>query len=66
MINSVDGETIVVAMRNNATSYTITWPTTPAIFWSAGSAPVQKASKTDLYTFQNIGGSIFGKAAQNY
>lgn len=66
MINSVDGESIVVALKNNATSYTVTWPTIPAIFWTSGSAPVQTASKTDLYILTNIAGSIFGRAVQNY
>lgn len=66
MINSQDGQSIVVALRNNATSFTVTWPTTPAIYWSGGSAPTQTASKTDLYLFYNIGGSIFGRAVQNY
>jgi hypothetical protein len=55
-----------VAMRNNATSFTITWPTAPAIFWPGGSAPAQTASKTDLYIFKNIGGSIFGRQIANY
>ena len=64
MVNSQDGQRIVYSARNNATSYTFTWPV--YIFWSGGAAPAQTASKTDLWVFENIGGSVFGKAVQNY
>jgi hypothetical protein len=62
--NSIDGQKIVVALRNSGTSYTVTWPS--SIFWTGGSAPTQTASKTDLYVLRNIGGSIFGKQTANY
>lgn len=66
MINSLDGQSIVVALRNAATAFTVTWPTVPAIYWAGGSAPTQTANKTDLYIFNNIGGSIFGRQVANY
>lgn len=63
MSNSVDGQKIAVALRNNATSYTVTWPT--YVFWPNGT-PTQTASKTDLYIFRNIGGSILGRQVANF
>lgn len=66
MDNSQDGQEIFVALRNNATSYSVTWQAVPVIFWSSGVAPTQTASKTDMYIFKNIGGSIFGRQIPNY
>jgi hypothetical protein len=66
MINSLDGQRITVSLRNNATSYTVTWPATPAVFWTSGSPPVQTPNKTDLYVLRNIAGSIFGRQIANY
>jgi hypothetical protein len=65
-INSQPGQRIVVTLKNNATSYTVTWSANAGIFWPAGSAPAQTASKTDLYVFENVGGSIFGRQVANY
>ena|SRR2546430_15547442 len=65
MINSQDGQTIAYSVRNNATSFTMTWTSTP-VFWITGTPPAQTASKTDLYIFKNIGGTIFGRQIANY
>lgn len=64
--NSKPGQRIVVTLRNNATSYSVTWSSTPAIFWPAGTPPSQTASKTDKYEFENINGSILGRQVPNY
>ena len=64
--NSQPGQRIVVSLKNNATSYSVTWSSTPAVFWPAGTPPSQTASKTDLYIFENVAGSIFGRQVANY
>jgi hypothetical protein len=66
MKNSQPGQEVVVTLKNNATSYTVTWAATPAIFWPAGTPPSQTASKTDMYILKNIGGSILGRQVANY
>lgn len=63
MSGSKDGQRISVLLKNNATSYTVTWPS--YVFWP-GDPPTQTASKTDLYIFRNIGGSIIGRQVPNY
>lgn len=65
-INSQPGQRIVVTLRNNATSYSVTWSATPEIFWPSGVSPSQTASKTDKYEFENINGSILGRQVPNY
>ena len=63
--NSQDGQRVVVAVRNAATTYTVTWPS--SIFWTGGSAPTQSVTnKTDLYILDNIGGSVFGRQIAAY
>jgi hypothetical protein len=57
--NSADGQTIIVRVVNPA-SHTVTWP---SVKWRVGTPPTQTASGTDIYTFINIGGTIYG--AQN-
>lgn len=61
--NSVDGEVITVLLTNGA-SWTVAWPT---VKWPAGAVPVMTtgAGKIDVYTFKNIGGTIYGTFAQN-
>lgn len=66
MINSKAGQQIVVALRNVTTSYSVSFSSTPAIFWPSGVAPTQTPNKTDLYIFDNIGGSILGRQIANY
>jgi hypothetical protein len=61
--NTKDGQTIVVALTNTASNYTVTWPT---VIWSGGAAPTQTiGAKTDVYTFIKIGSTIFGSVVQN-
>lgn len=62
--NTKDGQTIVVALTNTASNYTVTWPT---VSWSGGSAPTQTiGAKTDVYTFIKIGSTIYGSVVQNF
>jgi hypothetical protein len=43
------GQTIVIAITNTASNYTVTWPA--AAKWSGGTAPTQTiGAKTDVYT----------------
>jgi hypothetical protein len=61
--NTLDGKTIVVALTNTASNYTVTWPT---VAWTGGAAPTQTVgAKTDVYTFVKIGSTIFGSVVQN-
>ena len=64
MINSQDGQEIAVALTNNATSWSVTWPS--YVFWSNQTSPLQTASHTDVYILSNIGGTIFGRQLANY
>ncbi|MCA1590976.1 MAG: hypothetical protein LC734_11465 [Acidobacteria bacterium] len=62
--NATDGQTIVVALTNTASNYTVTWPT---VSWSGGAAPTQTiGAKTDVYTFIRIGSTYYGSAVQNF
>ena len=62
--NATDGQTIVVAVTNTASNYTVTWPT---VSWSGGVAPTQTTgAKTDVYTFIKVGTTIYGSAVQNF
>lgn len=62
--NATDGQTIVVALTNTASNYTVTWPT---VSWSGGVAPVQTVgAKTDVYTFIKIGSTYYGSVVQNF
>ena len=63
--NGLTGQTINVALTNTASNYTVTWPGT--VKWSGGSAPTQTTgAKTDIYTFINIGGTVYGSVVQNF
>jgi hypothetical protein len=65
--NSLPGQEIRVAITNTVANYTVTWPSSPTLKWSGGSAPVQTVgAKTDVYTFVNIGGVIYGSVVQNF
>ena len=56
--NVVDGKTIIVAVTNTASNYTVTWPT---VDWGADGTPVQSVgAKTDIYTFVRIGSVTYG------
>lgn len=61
---SQDGDTILVALTNTASNYTVTWPA--GIKWVGGSAPTQTVgAKTDIYIFRKLGSIIYGQAIQN-
>lgn len=59
---------IINVMVNNTASYTVTWvsPVGYTIKWSGGVAPVQTASKVDIYTFIIRGTDIYGLVSKNY
>lgn len=60
----VDGQVILVALTNTASNYTVTWP---SLKWPGNVAPVQTVgAHTDVYSFANIGGTIYGSVVQNY
>lgn len=62
--NALDGQTIIVAVTNTASNYTVTWPT---VQWAGGAAPTQTVgAKTDVYTFTKVGSTIYGAASQNH
>ena len=62
--NAVDGETIIVALTNTTSNYTVAWPTTK---WAGGTAPTQTVgAKTDVYTFVQVGSTIYGTVIQNF
>lgn len=62
--NSTDGQTIVVALTNTASNYTVTWP---AAQWAGGAQPVQTVgAKTDIWTFVNVNGTIYGSVSQDH
>ena len=56
--NTVSGQSITVAVTNTASNYTVTWPT---VKWPGDLVPTQSTGvQTDVYTFKNIGGVIYG------
>lgn len=62
--NAASGKQIVVAVTNTASNYTVTWPT---VSWSGGVPPTQTVgAKTDIYTFIQIGSTIYGSVVQNF
>lgn len=62
--NAVDGRTIVVAVTNTASNFTVAWT---GVIWSGGTVPTQTGgAKTDVYTFVKVGAAIYGSAVQNF
>lgn len=62
--NSLSGQEISIAIYNPA-AWTVTWP--GSVSWSGGTAPTQTTgAKTDVYRLCNIGGTVYGRAVQNY
>ena len=56
--NTTSGQSITVAVTNTASNYTVTWPT---VKWPGDLVPTQSTGvQTDVYTFKNIGGVIYG------
>jgi hypothetical protein len=60
--NTTDGQTVVVSLTGVGGS-TVSWPA--GTKWAGGVAPTQTAAGTDVYTFVDVGGTIFGSAVQN-
>lgn len=62
--NLRDGQVAIVIITNTTGNYTVTWPT---VSWPGGSAPVQTVgAHTDVWTFVNRGGTIYGSVVQNF
>ncbi len=64
--NVVAGQTVVIAITNTASNYTLAWPA--AAKWSGGTAPTQTiGAKTDVYTCKSYDGTnAYCSAVQNY
>lgn len=64
--NVTAGQTIVIAITNTASNYTLTWPA--AAKWGGGSAPTQTVgAKTDVYTCKAYDSTnAYCSAVQNY
>jgi hypothetical protein len=64
--NSLDGQSINVLVRNTGINYfTGTWPSN--VKWSYQYIPVQTSGNfTDIYTFVNFTGVIYGSATQGF
>jgi len=61
--NAADTKIIMVYISNASTSYTVTWPA--GIKWGINGAPVQTVgTNTDVYTFSQVNGIIYGAARQ--
>jgi hypothetical protein len=60
------GQTVVIALTNTASNYTVTWPA--AAKWSGGTAPTQTiGAKTDVYTCKAYDSTnAYCTAVQNY
>ena len=62
---NTDGVTIRVALTNTTSNRIVSWPV--GVKWSGGVEPTQTiGAKTDLYTFTQINGVIYGSVEQNY
>ena len=64
--NVTAGQTIVIAVTNTASNFTLTWPA--AAKWAAGTAPTQTVgAKTDVYTCKAFDSTnAYCVAQQNY
>lgn len=62
--NAADAKTIIIAITNTASNYTVTWPA--AVKWTGGTEPTQTVgAKTDIYTLTQINGVIYGSYVQD-
>jgi len=57
--NALPGMSVTIAITSNGAN-AVTWPAN--VKWPGGVAPQQTADGTDVYTFVNIGGTIYGSA----
>jgi hypothetical protein len=63
--NALDGQTLVVAITNTASNYTVTWGN--SIKWVAGSQPTQTVgAHTDVWTIVDFSGTYYGNVVQNF
>jgi len=63
--NAASGETIVVAITNTASNYTVTWGN--SIKWVGASQPVQTiGAHTDVWTIIDVNGTYYGSVVQNF
>lgn len=63
--NTKDGQTIILAVQNTASNFTVTWPNT--VKWPGHIQPPQTLGvNTDVWTFTQIGTVIYGAVSQNY
>lgn len=63
--NATDGRTIVVALTNTGSNYSVTFPA--GVKWSGGTQPVQTiGSKVDVWTFVMVGSTTYGSVVQNF
>jgi hypothetical protein len=62
--NSANAMTLQVAIANTG-NYKVTWPA--MVKWSGGAAPIQTSGNhTDVYSFVQINGTVYGNVVQNY
>lgn len=62
--NTQNGKSIVVAITNTAGNFTASWPA--GIRWRFASVPVLTVGAfTDVFTFVNINGTIYGSVVQS-
>lgn len=63
-IGQRDGQSINIIVSNTGiVNYSSTWP---SVKWPNQTAPIQSSGATDIYTFLDITGLIFGTAVQNF
>lgn len=62
--NTTDGQTIVVVITDTSGTATATFPGT--VEWAGGNVPTQTVSGTDVYTFVDVLGTIYGSVLQNF
>lgn len=58
-VNAINGKVIYLAAIMTG-SYSLTFPV--GIQWEGGGAPTESTAATDLYTFRQIGGVVYGSA----
>lgn len=67
---NTNGKSWVIGVNSNpvTSGYTSTFSSSPIIKWAYGITPVQTATanKTDIYTFVQLNGNIYGDYSQSY
>lgn len=63
--NFSDGQTIVAAITNTASNFTVTWGN--SIKWVGGTQPTQTVgAHADVWTLVKLGSTIYGSVVQNF